>query len=84
MIQTDAMFNTNQLNLSLSVFVCKSNLNKTFRIAYYVIISESAEAFAFITQYINNLFFHDNCLGPSIIVKDFSSDLSVEVFRQSK
>ena len=37
MIQTDATFNTNQLNLPLSVLVGKSNLNKTFqcRLLYY-------------------------------------------------
>lgn len=84
MIQTGNTFNTNQLNLPLSVLVGKSNPNKTFHVAYYVIISESAEAFTFITQYMNDLFFHDNCPGPSITVGDFSSGLSAEVLRQTK
>ena len=84
MIQTEATFNTNQLNLPLSVPVGKSNLNKTFHVAYCVITSESAEAFAFITQCMNDLFFYDNCSGPSVTVGEFSSGLSADVLRQTK
>lgn len=85
MIQTDATFNTNnQLNLPLSVLVGKSNPNKNFHVAYCVITSESAEAFAFITQYMNDLFFYDNCPGPSVTVGDFSSGLSAEALRRTK
>lgn len=84
MIQTNVTFNTNQLNLLLSVLVDKNNLNKTFHFAYYIIISEFAKAFAFITQCINNLFFNDNCLGLFVTIRNFSSGLSAEVFRWTK
>lgn len=57
MIQTDATFNTNQLNLPLSVLVGKTNTQHIFPAAYCFITSESLEAFQFITQCINDLFF---------------------------
>lgn len=56
MIQTNITFNNNHFNLALPVFVDKINFNKTFYILNCVIISKFIETFAFITQYINDLF----------------------------
>lgn len=70
MIQTDVTHNTNQLNLPLSVLVSKSNLNKTFHVTYCVITSESAEAFAFITQ----------CMTDMMIALDLVLPLGISVW----
>ena len=84
MIQTNATFNTNQLNLPISALVGKSNTQRTFHVAYCLITSESTEAFAFMTRCMKDLFFHDDCPNPKVTIGDFSSGLSAEVLRRNK
>ena len=48
LLETDATFNTNKLNLPLSVLVGITNTDLSFPVAYCYITSESAECFTFI------------------------------------
>lgn len=57
---------------------------KLDHVAYYVITSESAEAFAFIAQCMDDLSFYDTYPGPSVTVGDFSLGLSAEVPKRTK
>lgn len=80
MIQIDATFNPNQLNLPISALIGTLNTH----VAYCLITSESTEAFAFITKCMKDLFFYDDCPGPKVTTGDFSSGLSAEVLRHNK
>ncbi len=75
-IQTDATFNINHLNMPLSVLIGVTNIFKTFSVAYCFVTSESVEVFSFINAYVRDLIFHDNCLGPSVMLGDFSTGLA--------
>ena len=74
-IQTDATFNTNQLNLPLSTLVGVTNTGQTFPVAYCFITSESAECFSFLFYCMKDLIFHDKCPGPGVILGDFAAGL---------
>lgn len=82
MIKTDTTFNTNQLNLSLSVLVGVTNTGKTFPAAYCYIISKSAKYFAFLFKCIKDLIFHNACLSPKVILEDFAVGLTATLHRQ--
>lgn len=56
-LQTDATFNTNELNMPLSIFVRITSTMFSFSLAYTFISSESAEAFKFVNAYCKELFF---------------------------
>lgn len=84
MVQTNATFNTNHLNLPISALVGKTNTQQTFHVAYFLITLESTEAFVFITQCMNDLFFYDDCPRPAVPIGDFNSGLSAEVLRRRK
>ncbi|KAL2043431.1 hypothetical protein N7G274_003737 [Stereocaulon virgatum] len=73
---TDATFTTNANELPLSVIVCVTNTLRSFPIAYCFIASESADAFVFINECIRELFFHDSCRGPAVILGDFAAGLT--------
>ena len=47
-IQTDATFNTNELNMPLSILVGITNTMSSFPLAYIFISSESVEVFKFV------------------------------------
>lgn len=66
----------------MSVLVEKANTQRTFPAAYCFITLESLEAFQFITQYINDLFFYDDCPGPKVTVGDFNVGLTAEALRR--
>ena len=74
-MQTDAMFNTNKLHLSLSVIVEIINTFKTFSIAFCFIISELTETFEFVNTQLKKLMFYDRS-DPAVIVEDFSKNLN--------
>ena len=83
LIETDATFNTNQLNLPLSVLVGVTNTSQTFPVAYCYITSESAECFAFLFECMKNLIFHDACPGPRVILGDFAAGLTAAMYRRA-
>lgn len=56
-VQTDASFNTNELNMPLSILVRITNTISNFPLAYTFISSESAEAFKFVNTYCKEFFF---------------------------
>ncbi len=56
-IQTDATFNTNELNMPLSILVWVTNTIASFPLADTFISSESVEAFKFVNAFCKELFF---------------------------
>lgn len=76
LIQTDATFNTNKLNMPLSILLGITNMISSFSVAYTFISSESVKTFKFINTYCKELFFYDNCLGFAMMFGDFSLGLS--------
>ena len=76
LVQTDATFTTNANELPLSVIVCVTNTLKSFPIAYCFIALESADAFIFMNACMRELFFHDSCRGPLVILGDFAAGLT--------
>ncbi len=75
-IQTDVTFNINYLNMSLSVLIEIINIFKIFAVTYCFVISESIEVFFFINVCVQNLIFHDDFLESSVMLEDFSTELS--------
>lgn len=82
LIETDATFNTNQLNLPLSTLVGVTNTLQTFTVAYCYITSESAESFLFLFECLKDLIFHDACHGPGVILGDFAAGLAAAMLRK--
>lgn len=74
-IQTDATFNINHLNMPLSVLVGIINTFRSFAVAYCFVSSKSIEVFIFISSCIRDLIFHDDCPRPKIMLSDFSAEL---------
>ena len=83
LIQTDATFNTNELNMPLSILLGITNTMSSFPVAYKFISSESAEAFKFINACCKELFFWDNCPGPAVMLGDFSLGLSAAMIKKA-
>lgn len=83
LIQTDATFNTNELNMPLSILLSVTNTMSSFPVAYTFISSESAEAFKFINAYCKELFFWDDCPGPAVMLGDFSLGLSAAMIKKA-
>ena len=83
-LQTDATFNTNELNMPLSVLIGTTNLGRSFPVAYCFISSESAEAFTFMWACLKELFFYDDCPGPAVILGDFSLGLGAAMKQVAK
>ena len=81
-IITDAIFNTNENRLPLSVIVCVTNILKSIPIAYAFIESESTEAFLFMNECMKDLFFYDNCQGPAVLLGDFAAGLTAVMVRK--
>ena len=84
LIITDATFTTNANELPLSVIVCVTNLLRSFPIAYCFIALESTDAFVFINECMRELFFHDSCLGPAVILGDFAAGLTAAMVAKRK
>lgn len=82
LIETDATFNTNQLNLPLSTLVGVTNTMRTFTVAYCYITSESAESFLFLFECLKDLIFHDRCPGPGVILGDFAAGLAAAMLKK--
>ena len=82
-VQTDATFNTNELNMPLSILVGITNTMSSFPLAYTFISSESAEAFKFVNACCKELFFWDDCPGPAVMLGDFSLGLSAAMVRKA-
>jgi hypothetical protein len=74
MYKTDATFNTNVLQLPLSVLVSIDNCGKTFSAEFCYITSESAASFKFVADQLSDLAFY-NCSENAVIVGDFSKSL---------
>ena len=83
-IQTDATFNTNHLNMLLSLLLGVTNTLKSFSVAYCYVSSESSEAFMFINACLQDLYFYDDCPGPAVIIGDFSAGLSSAMLQRQK
>lgn len=75
-IETDARFNINELEMPLSDWIGITFTIFTFLFAYCFITSESTSAFAFINKSLKNLFFFDDCQGLLVILGDFFVGLS--------
>lgn len=75
-VETDATFNTYDIQLPLSLLCGITNTMSTFPVAYCYIRSESTAAFVFINKCLKDLFFLDKCPGPSVMLGDFSAGLS--------
>lgn len=82
-IQTDATFNTNELNMPLSILVGVTNTMSTFPVAYTFISSKSAEAFKFVNACYKEFFFWDDCPGPAVMLGDFLLGLSVAIVKKA-
>ncbi len=51
--------------------------------AYTFIYSESAEAFKFVNAFCKELFFWDDCPGPSVMLGDFSLGRSAAIAKNA-
>lgn len=81
-IETDATFNTNALNLPLLSITGITNTSRMFVIAHCFITSESTDCFLFINTCLKELFFYDRCLGPQVIVGKFSMGLTAVMLQK--
>lgn len=82
LIETDATFNTNQLNLPLSTLVGVTNTLQTFTIAYCYITSKSAKSFLFLFDCLKDLIFYNACFSPGIILGDFAAGLAAAMLKK--
>lgn len=82
LIETDAIFNINQLNLPLSTLVGVTNTLQTFTVAYCYITSESAESFLFLFDCLKDLIFHNACPGPGVILGNFAAGLAAAMLKK--
>lgn len=67
----------------LSILVGITNTISSFPLAYTFISSKSAEAFKFLNAYCKEIFFRDNCPGPTVLLGDFSLGLSAAMVRKA-
>ncbi len=81
-VETDATFNTNELNLPLSALVGVTNTLRTFPMTYCFVPSESAIAFKFMNKCMRTLFFTGDCPGPRVIMGDFAAGLTSTFLEQ--
>lgn len=82
-IQIDAIFNTNTLNILLLILIEITNTMSSFLLAYTFIFSEFAEVIKFVNACCKELFFWDDCLGLVVMLRDFSLDLLVAIVRKA-
>ena len=80
-MQTDATFNTNELNMTLSILLRITNTLASYPVAYCFISSESADAFIFIHVCCKEIFFWNNCPRPEVILGGFSLGLSAALVK---
>ena len=73
LVETDATFNTNRLNMPLSVLLGITNTGSSFPAAYCFISLESKESFLFMFACMEELMFYDQCVGPNVILGDFAA-----------
>ncbi len=73
--ETDATFNINERQMSLSILVGVLNTSKIFLFAFCFITSEAACTFEFIEAKLDELFFY-NSLCPKVIYSDFAKGLA--------
>lgn len=81
LVETDATFNTNRLNMLLSVLLGIKNTGSSFPAAYCFISSESKDSFLFMFACMEELMFHDQCVGPNVILRDFAVRLGVAMVK---
>ena len=70
--------------MSLSVLIKVTNTLRSFSIAYCFVSNESAEAFIFMNSCLQDLFFHDECPSPTVIIGDFSAGLTAAMLQEQK
>ncbi len=75
-IETDATFNTNGLQMSLSGLIGITNTMSLFLGIHYFISSESTSALVLINKCLKDLVFFDDCPRQSVTLRDFSPSLS--------
>lgn len=76
--ETDAIFDTNELRMPLSVLAGILNTGKTFPLALCFITSESAASFDFMEDTLDELFFY-NCPRPKVVCGDFAKGLAISI-----
>lgn len=81
LVETDATFNTNRLNMPLSVLLGITNTGSSFPAAYCFISSESKESFLFMFAGMKELMFYDQCVGPNVILGDFAAGLGAAMVK---
>ena len=81
MYGTDATFNNNKLNMSLSSMVRITNTGTIFPLTYCFISSESARTFEFIMAMRTMYVFYD-CSEPRVILADFAKGLAAALRTQ--
>ena len=80
-METDVTFNTNRLNMPLSVLFGITNTGLSFPAAYCYISSESKESFLFMFACMQELMFYDECPGPYVILGDFAAGLRAAMMK---
>lgn len=81
LVETDATFNTNRLNMLLSVLLGITNTGSSFPAAYCFISSEAKDSFLFMFACMEEFMFHDQCVGPNVILRDFAVRLGVAMVK---
>lgn len=79
-LQTNVTFNTNYLNLSLTIIVEISNIDKIFSIVYCYIIFEFKETMTFIFESLKKLMFYD-CINSRVVISDFVLEMSIVLIK---
>ena len=69
--------------MALSILVGVTNTMVSFPVAYTFIYSESSEAFKFVNACCKELFFWEDCPGPSVMLGDFSLGLTAAMARNA-
>lgn len=81
MVETNATFNINRLNMPLSVLLGIINTGLFFLAAYYYISFESKKSFLFIFAYMQELMFYDKCPDSYIILGDFAAGFEAAMMK---
>lgn len=81
LVETNTTFNTNRLNMPLSVLLGITNTGSSFPAAYCFISSESKESSLFMFACMEELMFYDQCVGPNVILGDCAAGLGAAMVK---
>ena len=78
----NVIFNTNENDLSLSIFIYIINTLKSISIAYYFIEFEFIEVLLFMNNCIKNLFIYNNCRKLAMLLNNFVTKLIIIIIKK--